>query len=56
MSQLGPVIFLLALLVGPSAVALRLKRPHPVLLVAAGDLVAILPLPAVGSAPTWYSY
>lgn len=51
MSQLEPVIFLLALLVGLSAVAPRLRLPYPVLLVAAGGLVALLPLPAVVLSP-----
>ena len=51
MSQLEPVIFLLALLAGLSDVTLRLKRPHPVLLVVAGGLVAPLLLPAVVLSP-----
>ncbi|OGX90211.1 Na+/H+ antiporter, partial [Hymenobacter coccineus] len=51
MSQLEPVIFLLALLVGLSAVAPRLKLPYPVLLVAAGGLLALLPLRAVVLSP-----
>lgn len=51
MSQLEPVIFLLALLARLSAVALRLKLPYPMLLVAAGGLVALLPLSAVVLSP-----
>ncbi|AWM33057.1 hypothetical protein DDQ68_09895 [Hymenobacter nivis] len=48
---MSPLFFLLALLAGLSAVALRLKLPYPMLLVVAGGLVALLPLPAVVLSP-----
>ncbi|WP_198172471.1 Na+/H+ antiporter [Hymenobacter ginkgonis] len=48
MEHLSVVILLMALLVGLSAVAPKLKLPYPVLLVVAGGLLAFVPgLPAV---------
>jgi Na+/H+ antiporter len=43
MEHLSVVIFLMALLVGLSAVAPKLKLPYPVLLVLAGGLLALIP-------------
>lgn len=43
MEHLAVVIFLMALLVGLSAVAPRLRLPYPVLLVLAGGLLALIP-------------
>ncbi|TVT39443.1 Na+/H+ antiporter [Hymenobacter setariae] len=43
MEHLSIVIFLMALLVGLSAVAPKLKLPYPVLLVLAGGLLALIP-------------
>jgi Na+/H+ antiporter len=48
MEHLSVIIFLMALLVGLSALAPRLKLPYPVLLVLAGALLALIPgLPRV---------
>ena len=48
MEHLSVVIFLMALLVGLSALAPRLKLPYPLLLVVAGGLLALIPgLPAI---------
>jgi CPA1 family monovalent cation:H+ antiporter len=43
MEHLSVVIFLMALLVGLSALAPKLKLPYPVLLVLAGGLLALIP-------------
>ncbi|MGI4744117.1 MAG: Na+/H+ antiporter [Janthinobacterium lividum] len=48
MEHLSIIVFLLALLVGLSAIAPKLKLPYPVLLVLVGGLLAFVPgLPAV---------
>jgi Na+/H+ antiporter len=52
MEHLSVVIFLMALLVGLSAIAPRLKVPYPLLLVIVGGLLALIPgLPEVALSP-----
>ena len=52
MEHLALIIFLLALLVALSAVATKLKLPYPVLLVAAGALLGLVPgLPVINLNP-----
>jgi Na+/H+ antiporter len=52
MEHLAVIIFIMALLVGLSAVAPKLKLPYPVLLVLAGGLLAFIPgLPPVKLEP-----